>query len=125
MHGLRTIFLALTATLTADVVTAERDVVWTFASCTGRLSAQMEHQWLLQDPASTQTERRRSAMINLLEATMNPDNGSTVLSWRIDAKLAQSQLLTRATFNADPEDALWARSRAEAEIAACNGLLLS
>ena len=118
-------FLALSATLTAHVALAERDVVWTFASCTGRLSAQMEHQWLMQSPGADQTESRRETMITLLEATMHPDEGPTVLSWRVEAKLAQSQLLTRATFNSDTDDATWARNRAEAEIAACNGLLLS
>lgn len=78
----------------------------------------------MRDPNADQTEARRAAMISLLEATMHPDEGPTVLSRRIDAKLAQSQLLTRATFNSDDDDATWARTRAEAQITACNGLLL-
>ncbi|MEO0944347.1 MAG: hypothetical protein AAFY06_05820 [Pseudomonadota bacterium] len=117
--------MALMAISAANIAPARPDMVWTFASCTGRLSAQMEHQWLLRDAGADQTERRRETMIALLEATMHPDDGPTVLSWRIEAKLAQSQLLTRATFNTDTADASWARNRAEAEIAACNGLLLS
>lgn len=125
MHGLRTILLALMAMTAAHVAPARPDVVWTFASCTGRLSAQMEHQWLMREAGADQTESRRASMIALLEATMHPDDGPTVLSWRIEAKLAQSQLLTRATFNEDASDASWARTRAEAQIAACNGLLLS
>ncbi len=104
---------------------ADQDIVWTFASCTGRLSAQMEHQWLFSDPASDLTEARRATMIALLEASMAPEDGPAVLSHRIQAKLAQAQLLTRGHFNDDAEDAAWARNRADAEISACNGLLLS
>ena len=125
MSGLRTMLTALIVATGADALRASEDVVWTFASCTGRLSAQMEHQWLMSDPTSDQTAARRAAMISLLEATMAPDQGRTVLSWRIEAKHAQAQLLTRAHFNNDDEDAAWAQNRAEAEIAACNGLLLS
>jgi len=125
MRGMKTILFALAAMVSAERLTADTDLVRTFASCTGRLSAQMEHQWLMRDPGSDQTETRRKAMISLLEAIMDPSDGPTVLSWRIDAKLAQSQLLTRATFNRDVADANWALKRANIEIATCNGLLLS
>ncbi|MFY0632305.1 MAG: hypothetical protein JXQ91_00710 [Vannielia sp.] len=94
-----------------------------FAACTGRFSALMEHQWLLPDPAVEQTTRRRAAMISLLEAVMPPDTGREVLARRIEAKYAQAVLLTRATFNDDPDDARWAATRAEAAIASCAALL--
>lgn len=125
MSGLKTLLAALTLAAGADALRAGDDIVWTFASCTGRLSAQMEHQWLVSDPASEQTQARRDAMISLLEATMAPEDGPAVLNWRIEAKYAQAQLLTRAHFNQDESDAAWARNRADAQIAACNGLLLS
>lgn len=125
MGGLKTLLagLALAAPL-AGPVSAGVDILWTFATCTGRLSAQMEHQWLISDPSADRTEAQRAAMISLLEATTPPGGGRDVLARRIDAKQAQAVLLTRATFNDDPEDALWARRRAESEIAACVGLLL-
>ena len=93
-----------------------------FAACTGRLSAQMEHQWLMSRPSET-IEARRKAMISLLEAVQRPSEGRQVLAYRIEAKHAQAVLLSRATFNDDPADAHWAATRAEAEIAACAALL--
>jgi len=125
MGGLKTLLSGLVLALVfQNPVVAGKDIAWTFATCTGRLSAQMEHQWLINDPAADRTKAQRAAMISLLEATTPPGQGRRVLSYRIDAKYAQSVLLTRATFNDDAEDALWARGRAEAEVAACVGLLL-
>ena len=125
MGGLKTLFagLALVASL-AGPASAGDDILWTFAPCTGRLSAQMEHQWLISDPAADRTRSQRAAMISLLHATTPPDRGRDVLARRINAKQAQAVLLTRAPFNDDPEDANWALRRAEAEISACVGLLL-
>jgi hypothetical protein len=99
------------------------DLTVTFAQCTGRLSATMEHQWLMGEPA-TETQARRAAMIALLDSLPRTRPGREVLALRIAAKHAQSQLLTRATFNAVEEDASWARSRAEVEIARCAALVL-
>lgn len=94
-----------------------------FAACTGRLSALMEHQWLLSDPAADVTRARRDAMAGLLEAAMAPGDGPQLRALRIQAKYAQSVLLTRATFNRNPADARWAARRAQAEIAGCAALL--
>ena len=85
----------------------------------------MEYQWLMSHPDADRTEAQRSAMLSLVEAVMTPDQGSVVLTWRIDAKQAHAVLLTRATFNDDADDAAWALARAEAQLAACTGLLLS
>ncbi|MCG6882246.1 MAG: hypothetical protein LJE62_00665 [Silicimonas sp.] len=85
----------------------------------------MEHQWLLSDPASDLTKVQRAAMISIVEAIMMPEQGRDVLAWRINAKQAHAVLLTRATFNNDAADARWARTRADAQLAACTGLLLS
>lgn len=95
------------------------------ASCTGRLSAQLEHQWLLQDPDADRTERSRATMIDLLDLVTDPDTAHEALHIRIVAKEAQSRLLMRAMFNGDRDDAAWARKRAEAQVSACAGLLLS
>ncbi len=96
-----------------------------FATCAGRLSAVMEHQWLFDGAAADRTKAQRAAVIDLVEAVMPPDRGRDVLHWRISAKLAQSALLTRATFNEDPVDAAWAREQAKRFERACTGLLLS
>lgn len=100
-------------------------LVQTFASCAGRLSAQMEHEWLMTDAASARTAALREAMIELVEAVMPNDRGREVLAVRIEAKQAQAALLTRATFQPDKSGADWAARRAESEIAACTALLVA
>ncbi|WP_342070518.1 hypothetical protein [Yoonia algicola] len=97
----------------------------TFASCAGRLSAVMEHQWMFDGPASEHTEDLRDAVLELVEAAMPPERGREVLHWRISAKVAQAALLTRATFNNDVRDAAWAKAQADRLTGACAGLLLS
>ena len=104
---------------------AEDGMLRMLADCAGRLSAQVEHQWLLEDPEVDRTERARESMIDLLEAVMVPENARQALHLRIMAKEAQSRLLMRSAFNGDREDAAWARRRAEQQVSACAGLLLS
>lgn len=104
---------------------AEEDIVATFATCTGRLSALMEHQWLMSDAAADVTQARRAQMESLLFSVMLPGAGERTLARRIDAKVAMAALLTRVDFNDDPADAAWAATRVEIQIAACDALLLS
>ncbi len=125
MSSLRTIGFCLLAVLPAAPAFASEDPLRTFADCAGRLSAQMEHQWLLSDPNADRTEAQRAAMLSLVDAIMVPEQGRDVLNWRIASKQAHAVLLTRATFNDDAEDASWALERAESHLAACTGLLLS
>ena len=125
MGILRTIVFSVLSLLSAGTALANDTPLHTFASCAGRLSAVMEHQWLMRDPASEQTKERRATMLALVDAIMAPEQDRDVLTWRVDAKQAHAVLLTRATFNTDRADAAWALRRAEAELAACTGLLLS
>lgn len=101
------------------------DLMMVFAACTGRLSAMMEHQWIVDPPASDLTRAQRARMIDLLEATMRPEDGRAVLTRRVEAKMAQAQLLTRARYDAHPRDAARAQRLAERELSACLSLLLS
>jgi len=96
-----------------------------FATCVGQLSAQMEYEWMFDGPRSEETQARRNAMIELVQAIMPPDQGREVLHWRIMAKQAHFALLTRGTFNEDPDDAAWAMGLAHSNTADCGGLLLS
>ena len=125
MGGLKTFIvgLVLAGSIPSSAVASD-GIHWTFANCAGRLSAQMEHQWLINDANADRTKAHRAAMIALLEATMPRDGGRDVLARRIEAKQAQAVLLTRATFNDDADDAQWALRRAEMEIAHCVGMLL-
>ncbi len=105
---------------------ASDSLVQVFAGCVGRLSAQVEHEWVMQDTRAETTEQVRSNSEAVLQALLtSPDAAQQALNWRIDAKHAQAQLLTRATFNENAEDATWAKRRAKDEIAKCANLLLS
>lgn len=95
-----------------------------FAACAGRLSAVMEHQWLFDGAASEKTKSQRAAVLALINAVIEPEQGRDVLHWRLMAKQAQSVLLTRATFNDDPEDAAWAAAQAGRLTQDCTGFLL-
>jgi hypothetical protein len=80
-----------------------------FATCTGRLSALMEHQWLMQDRGADRTEAMRDAMAGLLGAVVTPDTEVRAMSLRIEAKVAEAALLGTASFGA-PDQAAWARA---------------
>jgi len=111
---------------TAQVANAQTtDPLYTFATCAGRLSAQMEFEWMFDGPGSERTEAQRATMIGLMSSVMPADMGREVLSWRIGAKAAHSALLTRAAFSDEPEDAVWATRRAEALVSECTSMLLS
>ncbi len=101
------------------------DLLRTFASCAGRLTAQLEHQWLLQSDDAQDTEHQRAEVVALLSAIMPDDRGRQVLSWRTDARAAQRALLQRAQFGTDPDDAAWAARTAGRYVADCTGFLLS
>ncbi|MDF1854363.1 hypothetical protein [Pseudooceanicola sp.] len=104
--------------------TTAADPVMTFAVCTGRLSAQMEHQWIVDPPASDATRSQRARMLALLDAVLLPEQGPQALNWRIEAKQAQTQLLARALNSSERREADYAARLARRELAACNALLL-
>ncbi|MEY1555980.1 hypothetical protein AB3Y40_10140 [Yoonia sp. R2331] len=85
----------------------------------------MEHQWMFDGPASDITRQQRAQVLDLMRAVMTPDQGRDVLHWRITAKAAHHALLTRATFNDDPNDATWAANMAATLTADCTAFLLS
>ena len=126
MSGMKTflVIAALSASPAFAQAESAENQLRTFAACAGRLSAVMEYQWMFDGPASDQTKAQRAAVLELIDAIMPPDRGAEVLHWRISAKLAQSALLTRATFNDDPTDATWAEQRAASQLADCTGFLL-
>jgi len=125
MGGIKTQLPIGLAALLASLVPAPtkadiEDPLKYFASCTGRLSAQMEHEWLVSED-SDQTESHRNAMSDLLFATMGPDDGRQVLTWRIEAKIAHASLLTRAAFRDDE----WAKQRAIELVRDCTSIMVS
>ena len=123
-NGILPVLLMLMPTPGMTDTLSAPEIVRTFASCAGRLSAQMQHQWLLSDPAADRTEGQRAAMIDLLDAVRPEGAGREVLHHRSAARQAHAALLTRATFNENSMDAAWAQRRAEAEISQCSALIL-
>lgn len=117
--------LALAFLISAPVsVRAGNDLSRDFAACTGLLRAQLEFQWLMNDPAAERTEVRGHAMASLLDTMMLPENSAQLLAVRIEAKHAHAALLHRSVFNDDPIDAAWAQRRAEERLSQCSGMLL-
>lgn len=124
MSAVRTIFLLILCLTATRPASAREDLLYTFATCAGRFSALMEHQWLMSDPAADITEAERARMISILEAIVTPETEAHTLNIRIDAKVALATLLTRAAFNRDARDSVWATRRAETLIGTCRALML-
>jgi hypothetical protein len=125
MGGLKTFLAALAVAFPyTDTARADENLVRTFASCAGRLSAEMEHQWLIGGENAELTERRRNAMIAVLDALAPDQRDPKIMNWRIEAKMAQASLLSRSIFNDDTADADWAYRQAQTLVSACNSLIL-
>jgi hypothetical protein len=90
-----------------------------FAVCAGRFSALVEHQWLMDGPASDVSAGTRDSLLALVAAVEEPGMGATVMGWRIEAKAAQKALLSRADF---AKDAV-AQRRADELLQACAALV--
>lgn len=116
--------LLLTVALQASPVWCQTPEPRVFAICTGRLSALMEHQWLFSDPRADQTERQRDAMEEIAAAVTPEAEAATALNLRIEAKQAQADLLSLASFSGNATTAGIAARRSEELISECTALLL-
>jgi hypothetical protein len=61
----------------------------------------IEHQWLVDGPASEETARQREAMLSLVEAVQHQEDSARAMQWRLTAKVAQANLLSRAYLERD------------------------
>lgn len=105
--------------------TADEDALLvTFASCTGRLSAELEHAWLMGDARGEDIAHRRQQFVDILSAIVPPTQRRDMLHLRIQAKIAHASLLSQSVFSDDAERATWALRRATAEVNYCAGFLL-
>lgn len=84
----------------------------------------MEYQWLVQDPQSDATEKRRDQMADLLAAAMPAGAEIRAMDLRLQAKVAEAQLLELARFG-QRDRAAWAWAQAQRQLAGCTALLLS
>ena len=103
----------------------ERAQVRVFATCAGRMSAVVEFQWMFDGAASERSARVREGFLALLEASVGgAASPREALAWRIEAKMAQAQLLTLQTFGTDPRAARAAARASSLYLGECAGLLL-
>ncbi len=131
MGDLKTFLVAMTLSLPAQAgemaasFAPVDNQLLQFATCAGRLSALMEHQWLIDGPASERTAKEVAAFSDLVQALIAPDQGRRVLALRIEAKVAQRALLMQADFGRDPRLTAHAARRAAELIGACRAIALS
>ena len=93
MGGLKTFLVGLLLGHLPAPAHSGDDLARIFAQCSGRLSALMEHQFIIDGPASERTKAERDQMVELLMAVAEP--GPQVMQWRLSAKVAQAELLGR------------------------------
>ena len=125
MSRLKTISFGLALTIVpVGAAEALDDLTREFAYCAGRYSAEMEHAWLLSDPAADVSEGKRAAFVELLDAVAPVGSGRSVLNYRISAKVAHAALLSRASFAEDSEIQENARIQARRHLGACDRFLL-
>lgn len=129
MGGLRTCFRAtalICALAAPDAARAEADIpddpLHFFATCAGRMSALMEHQWIVDGPASDMTKARRQSVLDVVEALTPPGDEAMVMGWRIEAKAAHAALLA-ATRHGDAPSIRRAALRAATLQRECDALL--
>lgn len=107
----------------ANGALAGQSLAQTFAACSGRLSAEVEHAWLLQDPAADVLAHQRKQFRDILAAIDVPHSGSEMLGFQIEAKFAQASLLKTATFGTDERRKRLARTYAQVELSRCESML--
>lgn len=117
-RGLET-FLAVLTLGMCNAPAAADPLLRDFAICTGRYSALVEHQWLVDGPASEQSARVRDALWSLVDALATPEEARAAMGWRIEAKAGQRALLARAWFDGDAG----AKKRSAQLLQACADLI--
>ena len=125
MSQFRTVlWMAATLVCLPHSTKADEALFEIFASCSGRLSALVEHSWLVGNGESERLERIRDDLISVSETmVLDRDDAVRAMSFRLDAKVAQARLLTHATFNADASIAAWSERRANTLLADCVALV--
>lgn len=117
-------FAAFITCLATTAAKPDDDLLRRVTDCVGRLSAQIEHHWLMSDQPTEQMQTQRAHLVDILDTLTTPDTATRVLAKRIDAKMAHASLLTQAAFSEDERRAGWAEKRAEQELAQCDTILL-
>ncbi|MDO6587939.1 hypothetical protein Q4543_20720 [Salipiger sp. 1_MG-2023] len=100
-----------------------------YAVCLGRLTALLQHSWLIQDPLADALELRRDWVRALYDATRLPLPGETQagrelnMMLRIRAKRDQLALLETGSFNDDARRARLAETTAMNQLFTCHRMI--
>jgi hypothetical protein len=119
MGGLRTVFAALLGLILLAPPGRADPLLREFAVCAGRMTAQVEHDWLMMQDAGA-AMAARDGLVALVAALALPDDAPQVTLWRTTARIATRALLERATFRNDAA----ARDRAADLVNHCRALVL-
>ncbi|MEL7253930.1 MAG: hypothetical protein AAGL23_07125 [Pseudomonadota bacterium] len=125
MSSIRTWAVTFIFALCMQAQAAERlELSEIIASCTGRLSAEMEFAWLMGDPDADALETHRAHFVAILESLGPGPDPHRQMALRIETKMAHSRLLTTAYFGQDAARATWAKRQAFRQRSICENLLL-
>lgn len=125
MSSLRTWASALAVTLASMAQASDRnELAEIIASCTGRLSAELEFAWLMSDPDVDRIEIQRTRFVDILESLGPPADPQRQLAVQIETKMAHARLLTTAYFGGDTAHAAWAKRHAVLQRKSCQNMLL-
>lgn len=95
------------------------------ATCTGRVSAFLEQQWVHDDPRATRTEMLHAHMTDFLFALVTADTDRVARRLRTEAKTSFRILLSNATKAPTATRlATLAEAKAKQDLQACLGLIL-
>jgi hypothetical protein len=122
MSSVRTFILLALMMVSPALQAAPAELTQRIAQCTGRMSAEMEFAWL-SGQSGDQARLFRSHLEDVLDAISLPGEGVSILSMRIEAKMAHANLLTRSRFNDDRDDARRAAMLATQFAQGCRALL--
>lgn len=117
-------YATVVTVLAATAATPGESLLHRVTECIGRLSAQIEHNWLFPETPTDQIETQRAHLVDILDALVTPETLTHSLAARIDAKMAHAALLSQATFAQDQRTANWAQKRASQELVNCDHILL-
>ena len=115
--------LLVLVVLTTSAQAAPTSLTQSVAQCTGRMSAEMEFEWLM-GRSGDEARLFRSHLEDVLEAIVDPAERRAIMSLRIEAKQAHATLLTRSHFNDDALDATRAARMATRFSQQCRGMLI-
>lgn len=125
MSSLKTLGAAVAIVFCSNAAAAERsELADIIASCTGRLSAELEFAWLLNTPEADKVQEQRNRFVDILESLGPSEDPRAQLALRIDAKMAHAGLLSQAFFGTDATRATWAKHQAVRQKSRCQNMLL-